>query len=296
MGGARTSPQGMKRPVPLGDCSVLRADLRSGAPLRAQHVVVERHGRPPGLHCGSRGTYIGSTSRSPKGRALGRRAQGSACFQSDGSRPFSWSSLCGFFILGLLAYRTYMAHPPVPGAVVDSQGRVLYTGKDIQKGQQVFLHNGLMEYGSAFGHGAYLGPDYTADYLRRSSDLVRRSYGGAARTPPGARRSRTSAPTATTRRPRRSTLTSAQADAFRRLVPHYSRFFSDPTTEHGLRANAITDPVAAAPADRVLRVDGMGRVDESTRAQLLLHEQLAARAARRQQADRQRRSSGRCCR
>ena len=88
--------------------------------------------------------------------------------------------VCGFFILGLLAYRTYMAHPPVPKRVVDSQGAVLYTGRDIQKGQQVFLHNGLMEYGSAFGHGAYLGPDFTADYLRRSSDLVRRSYGGAA--------------------------------------------------------------------------------------------------------------------
>jgi hypothetical protein len=64
--------------------------------------------------------------------------------------------LCGFFMLGLLAYRTYMAQPQ---RVVDSQDRLLYSGRDIQKGQQVFLHNGLMEYGSAFGHGAYLGPD-----------------------------------------------------------------------------------------------------------------------------------------
>ena len=37
----------------------------------------------------------------------------------------------------------------------------------------------------------------------------------------------------------------------------------------------------AAPADRVLRVDGVGGVDESTGPRLLLHEQLAARAARR---------------
>ena len=88
--------------------------------------------------------------------------------------------LCGFFVLGLLAYRTYVAHPPVPERVVDQQGRVVFTGRDISKGQQVFLHNGLMEYGSAFGHGAYLGPDYTADYLHRSANLIRRSYGGAA--------------------------------------------------------------------------------------------------------------------
>jgi hypothetical protein len=66
--------------------------------------------------------------------------------------------LCGFFVLGLLAYRTYQAHPPVPDRVVDENGGVLFTGRDISRGQQVFLHNGLMEYGSAFGHGAYLGP------------------------------------------------------------------------------------------------------------------------------------------
>ena len=140
--------------------------------------------------------------------------------------------LCGFFILGLLAYRTYLAHPPVPKKVLDSSGHLLYTGRDIQKGQQVFLHNGLMEYGSAFGHGAYLGPDFTADYLRRSSDLARRSS-----TARDLRTNRYDEHTQTL------TLTSAQADAFRRLVPHYSRFFSDPKTEHGLRAKAITDPV-----------------------------------------------------
>ena len=83
--------------------------------------------------------------------------------------------LCGFFILGLLAYRTYTASPPVPERVVDAGGRVLFTGRDISAGQQVFLHNGLMEYGSVFGHGAYLGPDYTADYLRRAADIVRSS-------------------------------------------------------------------------------------------------------------------------
>ena len=149
--------------------------------------------------------------------------------------------LCGFFILGLLAYRTYMAQPPVPKRVVDSQGQVLYTGRDIQKGQQVFLHNGLMEYGSAFGHGAYLGPDFTADYLRRSSELVRRSYGGAASDSAGRKTIRDLRTNRYDEQTKTLTLTPAQAEAFRRLVPHYSRFFSDPTTVHGLRAKAITD-------------------------------------------------------
>ena len=91
--------------------------------------------------------------------------------------------LFGFFVLGLLAYRTYDAKPPIPERAVDANGRVVFTAKDVQKGQQVFLHNGLMEYGSAFGHGAYLGPDYTADYLRRSSDLGQAQLRAAAVRP-----------------------------------------------------------------------------------------------------------------
>jgi hypothetical protein len=52
--------------------------------------------------------------------------------------------LVGFFVLGLLAYRTYQAPPPVPAQVVGADGDVLFTGKDISRGQQVFLHNGRL--------------------------------------------------------------------------------------------------------------------------------------------------------
>ena len=149
--------------------------------------------------------------------------------------------LCGFFVLGLLAYRTYQAQPPIPTRVVSQNGGVLFTGSDISKGQQVFLHNGLMEYGSVYGHGAYLGPDYTADYLRRASNLVRARYGGplsdaaARRTIEDMRANRYDSRTKTL------TFSAAQAAAFRSLVPYYSRFFSDPKTDHGLRPNAITN-------------------------------------------------------
>jgi len=149
--------------------------------------------------------------------------------------------LVGFSTLGYLAYRTYDAKPPIPDRVVDPAGQVLYTEADIQDGQQVFLHNGLMEYGSVYGHGAYLGPDYTADYLRRSSDLVRRSHGGRQSD---RAREQTVRDFRTNRYDERTgmlQLTAAQADAHRRLVAHYSRFFSEPTTRNGLRADAITD-------------------------------------------------------
>ena len=196
--------------------------------------------------------------------------------------------LVGFSVLGLLAYRTYQASPPVPARVVDPQGQVIYTGTDVSHGQQVFLNHGLMEYGSAFGHGAYLGPDFTADYLRRSADFVRGVYGG-----PGSDRAaqQTMRDFRTNRYDKRTgvlTLTTPQAEAHRRLVAYYSRYFSDPKTDHGLRPDAITNRKDLRRPDRVLRLDGMGGLDDAAGAQLLLHQQLAAGAARREQADRER--------
>ena len=113
---------------------------------------------------------------------------------------------------------------------------MVYTAKDVEEGQKTFLGNGLMEYGSVFGHGAYLGPDYTADYLRRASNIVRREYGGA-RSDRAVQRTirdfRTNRYEEGDRHAHGSPR--AQAAAHRRLVRHYSDFFSEPTTKHGLR-------------------------------------------------------------
>jgi nitric oxide reductase subunit B len=149
--------------------------------------------------------------------------------------------LFGFFVLGLLAYRTYTGEPPIPGRVVDAAGNVLFTRADTLGGQQVFLQNGLMEFGSIFGHGAYLGPDFTADYLHRAALRVRDSYGGAtdraqAQTIADFKTNRYDAATDTL------TLTAAQAAAFRGLEGYYREYFGEPTTKYGLRPRAITDP------------------------------------------------------
>ena len=77
--------------------------------------------------------------------------------------------LFGFFVLGVLTYYTYTDEPPIPGVVKSTDGSSLFTRADIMAGQQVFLGNGLMEYGSIFGHGAYLGPDFTTEYLHRAA-------------------------------------------------------------------------------------------------------------------------------
>lgn len=150
--------------------------------------------------------------------------------------------LCGFLILGMLAYRTYTGAPPIPSQVVDPNGRVLFTGQDITDGQEVFLRNGLMEYGSIFGHGAYLGPDFTADYLHRAALLAIEHYGGplseAAKqqTITDFKTNRYSASTGIL------TYSAAQSEAFEKLNLYYADFFGTPTTRFGLRPSAITDP------------------------------------------------------
>jgi nitric oxide reductase subunit B len=148
--------------------------------------------------------------------------------------------LFGFFVMGLLAYRTYQAEPPIPDKVVDAQGTTVFTGTDIRDGQRVLLRNGLMEYGSIFGHGAYLGPDWTADYLHRAAEAVARGYGGTAEA-----RARAAAEFKANRYDKASgtlTISGAQAAAFSQLSDYYRAQFSAPDTRLGLRRGAITNP------------------------------------------------------
>ena len=122
----------------------------------------------------------------------------------------------------------------------------------------MFLNYGLMEYGTVFGHGAYLGPDFTADYLRRAARFV--SAPTAAPAPTGRARSTSTdfqvnrydeAPDArAARRPR----SGAHRGLDAALLATSS---AEPTTQNGLRPDAIADPRAASATDRLLRLDGL---------------------------------------
>ncbi|MEO6324090.1 MAG: nitric-oxide reductase large subunit [Thermoanaerobaculia bacterium] len=79
----------------------------------------------------------------------------------------------GFTILTVVTVLTYSNAPPIPKRVTDAAGAPLFTQGDIEHGQEVFLKYGLMEHGSLWGHGAYLGPDYSAEYLHRLAEITR---------------------------------------------------------------------------------------------------------------------------
>src|SRR5947209_13205770 len=96
-----------------------------------------------------------------------------------------------------------------------------------------------MEYGSIFGHGAYLGPDFTADYLRRAATRVASLYGTGDQA-----RTRTAAEFKANRFDKGTntlTYTRGQGEAYKQLVPYYHAFFSEPSTRYGLRPEAISD-------------------------------------------------------
>ena len=63
--------------------------------------------------------------------------------------------------------RIYQLAPPIPDRVVTSDGRTVFEPGDVSAGQDVWRSFGGMEMGSIWGHGAYVAPDWTADWLHR---------------------------------------------------------------------------------------------------------------------------------
>ena len=63
----------------------------------------------------------------------------------------------------------FRAAPPVPEQVVSEEGGVVYTRADIEKGRQVWQSMGGMQLGSIWGHGGYVAPDWSADWLHREA-------------------------------------------------------------------------------------------------------------------------------
>jgi nitric oxide reductase subunit B len=74
-----------------------------------------------------------------------------------------------FGALGYLGWQIYLTAPPIPREVVSTSGQVIFSGEQIQKGQQVWLASGGQQQGSVWGHGAYVAPDWSADWLHREA-------------------------------------------------------------------------------------------------------------------------------
>ena len=77
-----------------------------------------------------------------------------------------------FTILGWIGTRIYEEAPPIANTVVTTENKVLIESNDIQAGQNVWQTLGGMEVGSIWGHGSYVAPDWTADWLHRECTFI----------------------------------------------------------------------------------------------------------------------------
>ncbi len=92
------------------------------------------------------------------------------------NRDRRWWIALAFVVVGSFAVLLQMGHsinqdkPPVPDVVV--AGETIMTAQDIMSGQAVWQSMGGQEIGSVWGHGAYVAPDWTADWLHREATFI----------------------------------------------------------------------------------------------------------------------------
>jgi nitric oxide reductase subunit B len=158
----------------------------------------------------------------------------------------------GLLAITELAYRNA---PPIPARVVDANGASVFTGDDIGNGQAVFLRYGLMDNGTIWGHGAYLGPDYSAEALHRIGEytaaaLAQEQFGKSIADLTPAQTAALCAQVAVTLKTNRYDtasgtlqLTAPEAAAYREQIDYWTHYFHDPVKNGGLKPDLITDPI-----------------------------------------------------
>lgn len=92
--------------------------------------------------------------------------------------------VASFSVLLWSGGQIFRAAPPIPEKVLTQDGHVIYTRADIEEGRKVWQSIGGMQLGSIWGHGSYVAPDWSADWLHREATDVldlwaRRDHGAA---------------------------------------------------------------------------------------------------------------------
>ncbi len=144
-----------------------------------------------------------------------------------------------FGVLLWVGTEIHRVMPPIPEQVVASDGRIVYTRADIETGRQVWQSIGGHQLGSIWGHGSYVAPDWTADWLHREAlalldiDATRETGARyaeldapvqasfAARARPGVRSNTYAADTGTI------TISDDRANAIAAVREHYVALFGD---------------------------------------------------------------------
>jgi nitric oxide reductase subunit B len=158
-----------------------------------------------------------------------------------------------FAILGWVGTEIFRQAPPIPRQVVTTTGEVVIPEEAISDGQNVWQAMGGMQVGSIWGHGSYVAPDWTADYLHREALFILDEWSGG-QFSRGGMPSEQQAMLKQRLQDMLRTNTYDEAtntikvDAIRRRafesnLAHYSRIFTDGSSEYAIQKNAQSDPV-----------------------------------------------------
>jgi nitric oxide reductase subunit B len=162
--------------------------------------------------------------------------------------------LIGFMVLGWAGWRIYQEKPPVPSEVMTTSGKVIVGDGEISAGQNVWQAMGGMELGSVWGHGSYVAPDWTADWLHRECEFIlntwsRNRYGkrydqlspelqASLRTELAELMHANTYDSATGK----ITIDSIRAAAFEANARYYAEVFSQGKNGYAIPQGALTDP------------------------------------------------------
>jgi nitric oxide reductase subunit B len=168
-------------------------------------------------------------------------------------------TLGSFLILGREGVRLQHERPPIPGRVLDEGGHVLFDSAAITRGQNVWQSIGGQEIGSIWGHGAYVAPDWSADWLHREATFIldewaraggASSYGAASAEVQDSLRARLTRFMRANGYDRDSdtlVLPAVRVRAFAAVAQHYADVFARGRAEYAIPAGALQD--AAKMAD-----------------------------------------------
>jgi nitric oxide reductase subunit B len=167
---------------------------------------------------------------------------------------FTLVMVLSFLVLGWIGTRIYQEMPPLPAKVVTTDRAVLVDEGEIQAGQNVWQSLGGMQVGSVWGHGSYVAPDWTADWLHREATFIlgrwsNADFGSEYAKLDGEKQAQLQGRLAKVMRtntydPATQTVTvePIRAEAFRANLEHYSDVFAKGKAEYAIHAGAVSDP------------------------------------------------------
>lgn len=163
--------------------------------------------------------------------------------------------MVSLMILGWIGTRINAEKPPIPERVVTTAGTVLIDNGQVESGQNVWQSMGGMEVGSIWGHGSYVAPDWSADWMHREATFILEKwsladFGAEYAKLNGEQQAQLQGRLATLMRtntydPATKTITldPIRAEAFQVNFEHYTDVFSNGKTEYAIPKGAVTDSV-----------------------------------------------------